>query len=68
MATIREGLGKVKGHEPETFVGVAFDIDRGVITKTAFFSEEELRTALKDIGRTEVEIDLIVDDARTREV
>jgi len=66
--TLRGGLGKVRGANPETFIFGAVDIERADRGKMNFFSEAELRAALKEEGRGEPEIDSIIEEARKHEV
>ena len=66
--TMRGGLGKVKGADPEQFIYSAIDIERADRGRMTFLSEAELRTALKEEGRTEDEIDSIIAEARKHEV
>jgi hypothetical protein len=60
----RGGIGKVKGANPEKFVFLSIDVERGNTGQMKFYSELELRAALAQLGHAESEVELIINDAR----
>jgi hypothetical protein len=59
----------VGGSKPETFT-LAFEGRKqlkGEVMQTIFFTEEQLRKALRKEGKIEGEMDAIIADARTRQ-
>jgi hypothetical protein len=68
MSKVLPGLGRIKGSHPETFIYVLPDMAAGTVKKMAFMSEAELREWLAEKIYSEVEINLIIEEARKNEV
>jgi hypothetical protein len=68
MVNVLPGLGRIKGSNPETFIYVLLDMAAGTVKKMAFMSEAELREWLGEKIYSEVEINLIIEEARKNEV